>query len=258
MKIRAFIDTVEGLAPNTRVAYGQTLWQLDNGIKGAEPTNAEIKSFLKRYTSSSLHRHKAAIKAYLEYTHPGEPWPFTSRQFAAVHEAVVRYVPVLVVYQLVDAAENEDDRMFVLTLFTLGCRINELMGIDVKDIKPAGVRVLSKGGTYRLKVITGIFYDELWTYASEKTGKLFPQSYTYYYKKLRVLAKKIGHSEVSPHMLRHARAVDLLNKGMELPFVQQFLGHANINTTARYLVVTAGELGTKLEEVENNGKKGGA
>lgn len=66
------------------------------------------------------------------------------------------------------------------------------------------------------------------------------------------LAEKVGHPGVSPHMLRHARAVDLLNKGMPLPFVQQFLGHANINTTARYLLITGGELGQHLEEVENN------
>jgi len=54
-------------------------------------------------------------------------------------------------------------------------------------------------------------------------------------------------------MLRHARAVDLLRKKMPLPFVQQFLGHVNINTTAAYLEITGGELGEELMEAEGNG-----
>lgn len=250
MKIRDFINTILGLSDNTRKAYEQSLWQLNSVIEGSEPTKDEIYSFLNRYNSTSLHRHKAAVKAYREFTNPGEAWPFSHRQFAPRREEILRYVPVKVVEQLIAAAENEDDRMYVLTLFTLGCRIHELMGIQEKDVTPAGVQVLTKGGRYRLKVITKDFYPQIANYVEGKKGKIFNKNYNYYYTTLRALAKKIGHSEVTPHMLRHARAVDLLNKGMPLPFVQQILGHANINTTARYLLVTGGELTEALEKVE--------
>lgn len=252
MRIRAFINSVAGLATNTRTAYEQTLWQLNSQIKSTEPTKEEIFSFLSNYGASSLHRHKAAIKAYREFTHPGEAWPFSHRQFSPRREEIMRYVPVEVVYQIIESADNEDDRIYVLTLFTLGCRIHELMGIEAGDISPSGVRVLAKGNKYHLKVITKDFYPIISDYAAGKSGKLFPQNYTHYRKTLMKLAEKVGHPGVSPHMLRHARAVDLLNKGMPLPFVQQFLGHANINTTARYLLITGGELGQHLEEVENN------
>ena len=255
MKIRAFINSVAGLAPNTRTAYEQTLWQLNSGIKDKEPTTAEIFTFLSAYGASSLHRHKAAIKAYREFTHPGEAWPFSHRQFSPRREEIMRYVPVEVVYRIIESADNEDDRIYVLTLFTLGCRIHELMGIEAGDISPSGVRVLAKGNRFHLKVITKDFYPIISNYAAGKRGKLFPRNYTSYRKTLKKLAEKVGHPGVSPHMLRHARAVDLLNKGMALPFVQQFLGHANINTTARYLLITGGELGQHLEEIENNGGK---
>jgi integrase/recombinase XerD len=255
VNIKGFLKSIEGLSENTRKAYEQSLWQLNSVIAGKEPTHEEIYSFLSGYNSTSLHRHKAAIKAYLEFTHPGEAWPFNRRQFAGRRHHIPRYVPVEVVHQMIDAAEDKDDRMFVLTLFTLGCRIHELMGIKVEDVSVSGVRVLTKGGTYRLKRTTKDFHEVISEYIKGKKGSLFPRPYTYYYKTLRALARKVGHSEVTPHMLRHARAVDLLKKGMPLPFVQQFLGHANINTTAIYLEITGGELGDVLEKVEANGTK---
>jgi len=49
----------------------------------------------------------------------------------------------------------------------------------------------------------------------------------------------------------NSRAVDLLGKGMKLPYLQQFLGHASINTTAIYTQVTGDELSQQLEELEN-------
>ena len=250
MKIRDFINSVQGLSDNTRTAYEQTLWQLHSNIRGDEPTKEDIHSFLSLYTTSSLHRHKAAIKAYLEFTHPGVAWPFNRRQFTPQREEILRYVPVDMVMKLIDAAENEDDRMFILTLFMLGCRITELRGIEAKDITPAGVSVLAKGNTFLLKVITRDFYPQISSYSQGKKGKIFPQTYSYYYKLLKTLGAQVGFPNISPHMLRHARAVDLLKKKMSLAFVQQFLGHANINTTARYLLVTGGELGDILEEVE--------
>jgi len=248
MKINQFLATITGLSPNTQRAYKQTLWQLQSRIEGSEPTPEEILKFLNPYPTATLHRHKAAIKAYLEFT--GRDWPFSKRQFTPRRRHIPRYVSSSVVEAMASVADLEDDSMFVTTLFTLGCRISELLRIHPGDITPDGVRMLTKGGDEKLKPITEDFYRKISNYARGKRGYLFPQSYSYYYKKLKELGAKVGHPEMSPHVLRHARAVDLLRKKMPLPFVQQMLGHASINTTAIYLEITGGELGDELRKVE--------
>ena len=247
MQIKEFLKTIEGLAPNTRSAYEATLWQLHQASKGDEPTPEEIKGFLSRYGTSSIHRHKAAIKNYLEFM--GITWPFTRRQFGVSRRRIPRYVnPDLV--PSIASAGDEDDYMFVMTLFTLGCRISELMGITREDIREAGVEVTTKGGYYRLKPMARDFASKLRKYAASKDDKPFSGKYSFYYARLKELGKAAGVEKISPHMLRHARAVDLRRKGMSLDLLQQFLGHASITTTAVYLEIEPGELGTELERVE--------
>jgi site-specific recombinase XerD len=251
MEIKQFMKTIEGLAANTRRAYEETLWLFDSDVNGGEPTGNNMQKFLNRYTPSSLHRHKAALKAYWEWKNPEIPWPFNRRSFLAPRQHKLKYLNPDVVLEMADKAETTDDRMFIRTLFMLGCRIHEIRAVDHDALTEAGVVVKTKGGQTKLKVLTKDFMAELRKYAAHKKGKVFPMSYNYYNQLVHKLGAAAGHPEAAPHMLRHARAVDLLRKGMKLSDLQQFLGHASINTTAIYLQVTGGELSDVLEELEN-------
>lgn len=258
MNIAKFIKSIKGLSINTRKSYEQTLYQLHNAIKGEEATTAEIEHFLSRYKTASLQRHKAAIKTYWEFREKGspqpKPWPFGRHEFPTVKRDIPRYFPPERVNELLTAAGSKDDVMAIKTLFQLGARISEMMAITQEYITTAGVIVLGKGSKKKLIPTTREFNDELVKYAGKKRGRIFPQPYSYYYKLLKTVGQAIGVKDISPHMLRHARAVDLLRKGLSPAFVQQFLRHSNFNTTAIYLEITGGELGNELEKVEANGK----
>ncbi|MHB8084313.1 MAG: tyrosine-type recombinase/integrase [Dehalococcoidia bacterium] len=248
MQTEHFLKKIKGMSENTKKAYEQSLWLLERQIKGAEPTDDEIRRFLAHYPPKSLNRHKAAMRAYLHFLK--REWPFEPHEFPATRRGLPRYVPPEKIQKLIAMLKDPDDKMAITTLFQLGCRISELMGFSRDDVTPAGVRLVTKGGYEKIRPITKEFSAELHKYIKGRRGKIFDRGYSHYYLLLKEYGPKIGFPHLAPHMLRHSRAVDLLRKKMPLPFVQQFLGHANINTTALYLEITGGELGEELQKVE--------
>lgn len=255
MKIQEFLKSIRGLSLNTQKNYEQTLYQLHHASTGNEPTPAEIADFLRHYTTSSLQRHKAAIKAYWEWryresTTPA-PWPFGKHEFPIMKQRIPRYFPPARFDELLATVKDPDDSMALKSLFQLGARISELRGIIPENISSAGVTVIGKGNKEALIPITPEFYAELGEYASKIKENVFPRPYAYYNKLIKKAGAAIGVKKISLHMMRHSRAVDLLNKKMPLAFVQQFLRHSNINTTAVYLQITGGELGDQLNAVDS-------
>lgn len=65
---------------------------------------------------------------------------------------------------------------------------------------------------------------------------------------LKNLAKKTGIKHISPHVLRHTAATNLLKKGVNLKIVQEFLGHSSLATTERYLRVTINDMKENLRK----------
>ena len=74
----------------------------------------------------------------------------------------------------------------------------------------------------------------------EIPSRLTPRSVERIIKKCAV---KAGITKkMTPHVLRHVFATDLLNNGADIRSVQQLLGHASINTTQIYTHITDAHL----------------
>ena len=143
--------------------------------------------------------------------------------------------------------------MAVKTLFMAGLRIAELMELKADNIEPSGIRVVGKGDKERFVPIPDrSFMSELKKYARNANGKLFPAKYYGYWMLLKRLCLEAGVETVSPHTLRHSRAVDLLNRGMSLGGLQTFLGHEQPATTLIYAQLTQRDLKKELERIEGS------
>ena len=155
------------------------------------------------------------------------------------------------------------------TLYATGLRVSELLGLP-RGVLVSDDRVLTvkgKGGRERLVPLNDAAQKALLLHlaaldAEEVRGKapspwLFPSgsgsqhlTRQRFGQELKALALAAGiePSRVSPHVLRHAFASHLLERGADLRTVQQLLGHADISTTQIYTHVIEERLRRLVEQ----------
>lgn len=160
------------------------------------------------------------------------------------------------------AAPNEDsikslrDKAILELLFSTGLRVSELCSLsrDI-DLKKDEFSVRGKGDKIRVVFFSQNAKDAVKKYLDKRTdmdGALFVTvgSTNKKSESLRLTSRSIERivkhyaikagisRKVTPHVVRHSFATDLLQNGADLRSVQALLGHANITTTQVYTHVT--------------------
>ncbi len=153
------------------------------------------------------------------------------------------------------------------TLYATGMRVSELVSLPLSAVArdPRYILVRGKGGKERLVPLSEPAREALNGYKSVRgqfcrngveSPYLFPSRGGSGYltrhrfaQLLKQLSSEAGiaPSKVSPHVLRHAFATHLLNRGADLRSVQQMLGHADIATTQIYTHVLDERLKSMVE-----------
>jgi len=251
--VQGFLQFYGGFSDATKRTYGNSLIMLERYISGDEPTEDEVKAFLRQFKKgTTLQKHKAAIHRYFRYKE--RHWDLDPKEFISAERRLPHYLPREQVEQLIERADDDHDdheRMFIKTLFITGVRISELRSLTRKNVEPDGIRIIGKGDKERVvPILNKQFRQELAEYAAKHTGKLFPETYYNYWLMLRKLCLRAGVPMVSPHTLRHSAAVDLINRGLPLGGVQTFLGHEQPATTLIYARLTETDLRRGLERLE--------
>jgi len=148
------------------------------------------------------------------------------------------------------------DKAMLELLFSTGLRVSELASLSRDlDIDAEEFSVRGKGEKVRVVFISPSARDAVKAYIKKRNDledamfvnivrdhtktpptRLTPRSIERIVKRLSV---KAGISKkVTPHVIRHSFATDLLSNGADLRSVQMLLGHANIATTQIYTHVT--------------------
>jgi len=153
------------------------------------------------------------------------------------------------------------DRAILELLFSTGLRVSELVSLnrDQINLKTRELGVVGKGGRPRVVFISTRAKQWLERYMVGRDDYFEPLFIRYSGKKIdpasgdeavrltsrsvQRLVKKYRRKagiviQVTPHVLRHSFATDLLTGGADLRSVQELLGHKNVATTQIYTHVT--------------------
>ena len=169
---------------------------------------------------------------------------------------------------LIDAAKNHQDirhrriAAMLILMYHCGLRVSELVSMPVNSINTSKkqLTVLGKGAKERVIPVSEAALEEIEDYLTyrhcffkEKESKwLFPSpnakeghiTRDSFYKHLKELAPQAGisPSRITPHVLRHSFATQLLRHDADLRSVQKMLGHESITTTEIYTHIITDEL----------------
>lgn len=264
----AFCDALwleDGLARNSIEAYRRDL----EGLAGflapralAEAREADLRAFLASRCSkpSTAARRLASLRRFyrwgLRERHAAgdptlrlEPPKRAPRVPKSLSEADV---DALLAAPREDDALGLRDRAMLEVLYASGLRVSELVSLRLLEANlDAGVvRVTGKGSRERLVPLGEEAVARVRRYLSSARGELLGRTQS---EQLFVtrrgggmtrqafwnLVKRYGRvaipgKSLSPHVLRHAFATHLVNRGADLRVVQLLLGHADISTTQIY------------------------
>ena len=152
------------------------------------------------------------------------------------------------------------DKAILETFFSTGLRLSELCQLNrFLNFERGEITVRGKGNKLRVVFLSPGAKKAIKNYLGKRTdaeealfisltkaknpkviGRIIPRTVQ---RLVDYYSRKAGIQErVTPHMIRHLYATDLLINGADLRSVQELLGHANVSTTQIYTHLTNKEL----------------
>lgn len=169
------------------------------------------------------------------------------------------------------ALSNIKHKAILFTAYSAGLRVSEVTALRLTDIDSNRMQIFisaAKGKKDRYVTLSPVLLDILreyirrykprpkqYLFESEQTGTAYP---TRTVQKIFQLAKaRAGISkEVGIHVLRHSFATHLLEKGTDIKYIKELLGHFSIKTTERYLHVRKEQLVNIISPLDDLWRKG--
>jgi len=218
-----------------------------NQVRSRNLRLTAIRSFF-RYAALEAPQYSALIQRVLSMPQKR----YTRRQVGFLDRAEIEAL-----LSAVDPSTwgGRRDRALLLTAMQTGLRLSELTGLRHQDVSlgaVAHVRCLGKGRRERDTPLTrptakvlGAWIKEQgrseapFLLPSRSGGQMSADAVQDLVDKHVVAAEKrcpsFARKRVSPHVLRHSAAMELMQAGVDLSMIALWLGHSSIETTQMYL-----------------------
>lgn len=249
---------LQGKRPSTIDAYARAVRRI-TAFFDKTPDTLNVQE-LKLYFNKLIQSHswstvkldRNGLQFFYRYT-LNKQWEWLS----IVKPPQVKRLPDILttaqVSRLINNTKQLRYQVFFLTLYSMGLRLSEGLNLTVYDIDSDSMQVHlrnAKGGKDRMAPLPKPVLFALRAYWKTHRHErlLFPgkgnTSHSHMDKgSVQKALKKVLvdcrlKKNISPHSLRHCFATHLLEQGLDLRSLQHLLGHASLNTTARYTQLT--------------------
>ncbi len=236
----------------------------------------------RKCSTSTRNQRLAALHAFFRYIQSEEPegilhfQKIVSIPIKKAKKPVVEYltpdaIKILLKQPDKQTLKGRRDLTLISILYDAGARVQELIDMKIRDVilqEPAIIILTGKGNKTRRVPIMKNTVMLLQRYISENNldqasrneeplftnnqhHKLTKEGVSFIISKYVIFARQksmIVPEKVNPHMLRHSKAMHLLQAGVNLIYIRDFLGHVDIKTTEIY---ARADTETKRKAVEN-------
>jgi integrase/recombinase XerD len=224
----------------------------------------------RHFAAASLGIAYSGIKFFYSHTVPRD-WPTLKRLRVRREKRLPDVLSTDEVRRLIAAVRTPHNRAYFWTVYSLGLRLTEGLHLQVADIDSARMTVhvhRGKGAKDRFVPLPSSplkALREYWvthrhpTWLFPATGRDHRQAATAdgpmerssVQGALRRVVRDLGFRKaISIHTLRHSYATHLLEAGVNLRLIQQYLGHSSLPTTMVYLHLTSASQEPARQRIE--------
>lgn len=209
------------------------------------------------YNKNSISRKLSSIRSFYNYLVNNDIIAynyFNNHHNPKKEKRLPKYLNDEDLIKMFNATKNVRDRLILELLFVTGIRVGELVNIKLNDINIDNreIKILGKGSKERIVIFSCDTIKSINNYLEERK-KINKKNSNYLIlnkngtkistTSIRNILNKIKlisgvKTKVTPHMLRHTFATDMLNNGADLVSVKQLLGHESLDTTSIYTHVS--------------------
>jgi integrase/recombinase XerD len=245
---------LKGYSPNTIRTYCNEFHFLLRQLCGravSSLTKEHVQSYLllllQQFHYSELHVHTAvnALKFYFEQVE-GRVKEFYDLPRPKKPQTLPAVLAPSEVERLIVSEPNLKHRALLMTAYSAGLRVSELVHLRFGDIDRARMVIYvrsGKGKKDRMVPLSETLLRLLETYVRQFRPKEYvfegeqggPYSVRSAQLVLQTAKQRAGITKKgSVHMLRHSFATNLLERGTDIRYIQALLGHNDLRTTTRY------------------------
>jgi integrase/recombinase XerC len=172
--------------------------------------------------------------------------------------------------EVLDRPHESTTLLAVTLMLATGVRVNETVSIKCDDIDLPGrtLRIVGKGRRERQVFLTNDWIHGLMSaYLSTRAALAIEHPHLFFNwqqapltaaamrARVAKAARDAGlRPRVTPHMLRHTAATQLIEAGVDIRYIQRLLGHASLTTTEIYTHVSDGALRRVVSDADVVGK----